>query len=235
MSLIPTANSGSPNGDYYFIENIGGSGAVGDPGNAPTLKGTQFGALRVGDPITGMVIRGDPAGTGLGFVRGGLAAGSSITLGASTASPSNVVLTDGLTTVNTSLTIAGAGADFVVPDQITLGGNLVFSAGGSISGYQTFQIPVVASGAQVNPVGLTAGTYALTYVAPGAGNEPAQPSGVFVWSGTSWFGNAISFNFTAGVPNCAICPTAGGATLTIGGSAGAQPLPATIFLRKLLN
>lgn len=234
MSLLTATNAGSAT-NTYFIQNIGGPGAVGDPSSAPTIKGTQFGTIRVGDPLTGLVIRGDPAGTGLGFIRGGLAAGSNVTLGASTASPSNVVLTDGLTTVNTSLTIAGVGADLTVPDQINVGGNVNFTAGGSISGYQTFQIPVVASGAQVNPVGLTAGTYALVYVAPAAGNEAAQPSGVFIWSGTTWFGNAVSFNFTAGVPNCAICPTAGGASLTIAGSAGAQPLPATIFLRKLLN
>lgn len=232
MSLLKSSNNGTES-TPYFIENIGGSST--DPVNAPTLKGSPAGSVRVGHPTTGMVIRGDSAGTGQGFIRGGLLAGSSVQLGASSGSPANVVLTDGLTTVNTSLTIAGAGADLTVPDTINVGGNLNFTAGGSISGYQTAQINVVASGAQVNPAGLTAGTYALTYVAPGAGNEPAQPSGIFIWSGTTWFGNAVSFNFTAGVPNCAICPTAGGATLTIGGSAGAQPLPATIFLRKILN
>jgi hypothetical protein len=135
--------------------------------------------------------------------------------------------------VNTSLTIAGAGADLTVPDTINVGGNINFTAGGSISGYQTAQIAVAGAGAQANPAGLTAGTYALAYVAPAAGNEPAQPSGIFIWSGTTWFGNAVSFNFTAGAPNCAICPTAGGATLTVGGAAA--PFPATIFLRKLLN
>lgn len=231
MSLLTSINSGAPNKNY-FIENIGGPGTAGE--DAPCIKGTAIGAVRVGELNTGLVIRGDPAGTGLGFIRGGLAAGSSVTLGPSTAEPDHVVLTDAAITLNAPVVLAGAGNDLTVPDDINVGGDVVFTAGGSISGYQTFQIPVVASGAQVNPVGLTAGTYALVYVAPGAGNEPAQPSGVFVWSGTTWFGNAISFNFTAGVPNCAICPTAGGATLTIGGSAGAQPLPATIFLRKLL-
>jgi hypothetical protein len=144
-------------------------------------------------------------------------------------------MSDALVAVAAPLAVQGAGNDLTVAGDIIVGGNLDFSAGGSISGYQTYQIPVVASGAQVNPVGLTAGTYAAVYVGSGAGNEPAQPSGIFIWSGTSWYGNAISFNFTAGVPNCAICPTAGGATLTVGGSGGAQPLPATIFLRKLLN
>jgi hypothetical protein len=234
MSLLKSSNNGTES-TPYFIENIGGHAGV-DLTLAPCIKGTAIGAVRVGNQQKGLVIRGDASGAG--FIRGGAqnaGAGSSVTIGASTDSPSNVVLTDGLTTVNTSLTIAGAGADLTVPDTINVGGNLNFTAGGSISGYQTAQIAVVASGAQVNPPGLTAGTYALTYVAPGAGNEPAQPSGIFIWSGTSWFGNAVSFNFTAGVPNCAICPTAGGATLTIGGSAGAQPLPATIFLRKILN
>jgi hypothetical protein len=195
----------------------------------------------VADPNAGLVLVGGGIGGAplVSGLRGGYddtTNGSQVRLGASVASQSNIVLTDTLTTINTSVNLAAVGADLTVADQISLGGNLLFTngaAGASISGYQTAQIAVAAAGAQVNPVGLTPGVYTAVYVAPGAGNEPAQPAGVFVWSGTTWFGNAVSFNFTAGAPNCAICPTAGGATLTVGGAA--VPLPATIFMRKMMN
>lgn len=235
MSLIPTANAGAPAGDLYYVENIGGPGAT--AADAPCIKGTTLGAVRIGNPAAGVLVRGDllSSTTPANRIAGGQTAGGSLTIGNSTTSFQNVVLTDGLTTVNTQLTLSGT-ADIVVGGDVQVGGNLEFTngaAGASISGYWSAQAAIAAAGAVPNPAGLTQGTYLVVFVAGGAGNENAQPSGVFYWSGTTWVGNAVSFNFTAGAPNTAIGPVAGGATLNIGGAA--IPLPATMYFRKLLN
>jgi len=237
MSLLTSVNSGSPNLSY-FIQNIGGNGAAGN--SAPCIKGTAFGAVRVGDPAVGIVIRGDA--TGAGFIRGGgatSAGGSSVTIGASSASASNIVLTDGFTTVTGTLSVPGAG-DISVGDDISLGGDLIFTngaTGSSITGFYFVTTAVAAAGAQANPAGLTAGTYLVVYVptASTPGIEGQQPSGVFYWSGVSWAGNAVGANFSAPGPgpDIAILPTAGNATLTVGGST--PSVPGSLFWRKLLG
>ena len=235
MSLIPTANAGAPVGDFYYMENIGGSGATN--GEIPTIKGTPFGTIRVGNSANGLVLNGQT--TGAGAIRGGGAssvAGSVLTLGASTAQPAQITLSDALVAIAAPLAVQGVGNDFTVADDINVGGNVVLTngaAGKSISGYYSAQTAVAASGAQANPAGLTQGTYLVVYVGSAPGNEFAQPSGVFYWSGTTWAGNAVSYNFTGGDPNCAIGPVAGGATLNIGGAG--IPLPGTLYWRKLMN
>jgi hypothetical protein len=228
MSLLSSTNAGSATVDY-FIRNLGGSGD--QPANAvPCIAaGDAFGAIRIADPDAGMVIVGGGiGGTPLvSGIRGGAAAGSTVTLGSSTASFQNIALTDAATRINTDLTLGAA----ATPGS----GDIIFANGGtgsSISGYYSVSTAVAATGAQANPAGLTAGVYSVVYVP--AGGAPGQnPSGVFIWSGANWFGNAIGANFTAGVPDIAILPTAGLATLSIGG--GAASVPGTLYWRKVLN
>jgi hypothetical protein len=231
MSLLTTVASGSV-GTKYYIENLGGNGD--QPDNAvPCIKtGDAFGAIRISDPGAGLVIVGGGIGNTplVGGIRGGGASGTTLTLGSSVASATNIVLTDGLVTVSGDMVLSGAGSDLSVGGNINLVNGQ--SAGKSISGYYAVSTAVAGTGAQANPAGLTAGVYNVLYVATG-GAVGQAPSGVFVWSGTQWFGNAIGANFTAGVPDIAILPTAGNATLTIGG--GAPSVPGALFWRKLLN
>jgi hypothetical protein len=219
----------------YFIENIGGSGAAGAP--APCIKGTTIGAVRVGDPTVGLVLRGED--TGAGYIRGGGAtsvAGSFLTLGASLAQPAQITMSDSLVAISAQVAIQGAGNDLTVADDIITGGNVVLTngaSGKSISGYYSASTAVSATGAQANPAGLTQGTYLVVYV-PTGGAQGQQPSGVFYWSGTNWNGNAVGANFTGPTyPDIAILPSVGNATLNIGGAA--PSVPGTLFWRKLLN
>jgi len=228
MSLLTSTNAGSATVDY-FIRNLGGSGD--QPANAvPCIAaGDAFGAIRIADPDAGMVLVGGGIGGAptVSGIRGGGAAGTTVTLGSSVASQQNIVLTDGATRINTDLTLGAAA---------TVGsGDLVFangSTGSSISGYYSVSTAVAGTGAQANPAGLTAGTYLVVYV-PTGGAVGQQPSGVFYWSGTAWNGNAVGANFTGPAPDIAILPTAGGATLTVGGAAAS--VPGALYWRKLLN
>lgn len=233
MSLIPTANSGAPVGDFYFVENIGGPGFT--AADAPCIKGTTLGAVRVGNPEAGVIIRGDTLANA-NRIAGGQQAGGSLTIGNSTTSFQNIVLTDAATTVNTPLTI-DQGFGIITDGDVSCGGDLVLAngpAGKSISGYYSANVVVAGAGAVPNPAGLTNGVYLAVYIGNGAGNENAQPSGVFYYSAVGgWSGNAVSFNFTAGAPNCALGPVAGGATLNIGGAA--VPGAGTVYFRKLMN
>lgn len=231
MSLLKTANNGSVS-EPYFIENIGFPGGV--DASAPCLKGSTLGTIRVGNPSAGTVIRGDTVALN-NRISGGQVAGGSMTLGNSTTSFQNIVLTDGATTVNTPLTIDN-GFGIITDGDVSCGGDLVFANGAtgkSISGYYSSVVSVAGAGAVPNPGDLTQGVYLVVAVAPGAGNENAQPSGIFYWSGTTWVGNAVSFNFTAGAPNMAIGPVAGGATLNIGGAS--VPANPSLYFRKLMN
>jgi hypothetical protein len=240
MSLLATVNAANAQ-QSYFIENIGGNGD--QPNNpVPCIKtGDAFGAIRIADASGGMVLVGGGIGGAplISGLRGGYndtTNGSQVRLGSSVTSFQNIVLTDSITTINGTLNVPGGG-DIVVGDDISLGGDLTFtngqSAGASISGYYAATVAVAGAGAVANPAGLTAGVYLVVYAGSGAGNENAQPSGVFYWSGTAWVGNAVSFNFTAGAPNTAIGPVAGGATLNIGGAS--VPGAGSVFFRKVLN
>lgn len=235
MSLLTAVTSANTQ-QKYFVENIGGPGAT--AADAPCLKGTTLGAVRIGNPSAGVLIRGDTlAGSGGNRIAGGQTSGGALTIGNSTTSFQNIVLTDGVTTVNTPLVMAGAGVDLTVPDDINLGGDLIFTngpSGASISGYYSATVAVSASGSQTNPAGLTQGVYLVVYAA----NTPTlgqQPSGVFYWSGTAWVGNAVGANFTGAPPDCAILPASStsGATLAIGGFA--PVVPGSLFFRKLMN
>jgi hypothetical protein len=162
-------------------------------------------------------------------VRGGGAAGTTLNLGSSAASATNIVLTDGLTTINGDMVLSGAGSD------LSVGGDIVLvngASGKSISNYFSVNTAVSIAGSQANPAGLTPGVYNVLYV-PTGGAEGQQPSGVFVWSGTQWFGNAAGVNFTGPVPDIALYPAAGNATLTVGGAL--PSVPGALYWRKLLN
>jgi hypothetical protein len=231
MSLLTSVNSGSPN-QNYFIENIGGNAA--QPTNAvPCIKaGSSFGAIRVGNTANGLVIVGGSGDDLVTGIRGGYAdttGGASVAIGSSTAVQNNIVLTDVVTTINTDVNIAGVNSDLSVGGNINLTNG---ATGKSITGFYSVSTAVAGPGAQANPFGITAGTYLVAYV-PTGGAQGQQPSGVFYWSGTAWVGNAIGANFSAGVPDIAILPTAGNATLTIGG--GAASVPGALYWRKLLG
>ena len=82
MSLLTSTNEGSPLQKYY-IENIGGAGlGVGD---APCIKGTTLGTVRIGDIADGVLIRGDTVAN-VNRIGGGQVAGGSFSIGNSTAS-----------------------------------------------------------------------------------------------------------------------------------------------------
>lgn len=220
-----------------YIQNIGGNGN--DISVAPCIRGTALGAVRVGDPTNGLILRGDTVAN-IDQIRGGTAAGGSLLLGSSSASFQNIALTDNLTTINTPLSQVGNIAitgDLATTGNIGVGNNLVFingnSQGDSVSGYYLASVPFAGQQVLANPAGLTAGVYSVV-LATGNADREAQPSGIFIWSGTTWFGNAVSAAFGSSPvgPNCIVVPANGGATLEIKGSGA--PTGNAIY-RKLLN
>jgi len=133
-----------------------------------------------------------------------------------------IVVTSGpdLTTIATNATCSQG---LTVTGAATLNGSLdTFSNrdihGYSDTGYVSTFISQVGAGPVANPVPLPQGLYSVMVVPENAGNEAAQASACCYWNGAAWSGNGVSFNFTAGAPNVAIGPAAGGATLEIGGA-----------------
>lgn len=152
-----------------------------------------------------------------------------------TVNTSNLFVNTGTNQVGINTTAPGA--ELGVNGDISANGNIILSGGGSsgksISGYYVNTSPFTSSGGPVaNPAGLTPGLYSIIVV-PTSGNEPAQASAVCFYTGTTWSGNGVSFNFTAGVPNVAIGPVTGGATLNIGGAG--IPTSGNVVFRKLMN
>jgi hypothetical protein len=228
MSLLQSCNNGS-SGQSYFIQNIGFAGGV--TVDAPCIQGSTLGAVRVGNPASGLVIRGDTVANA-NNIRGGQVSGGTFQLGNSTTSFQNIVLTDGVTTVNGTLATAGA---VTVLNGLSVSGDITLlqgAAGDSISGYYTQLVPVLGSGPVINPIGLTQGLYNAAVVPTNAADRLASPSGLFYWSGAEWSGNAVSSAFSAGVPNCVISPVAGLATLEVTGTG--VPAGQLVF-SKLLN
>lgn len=226
MSLLPSCNNGATS-QSYFIQNIGGAGVT--AADAPCIQGTTLGAVRIGNPAAGVIIRGDTLSSNNNRMAGGQVSGGSLSLGNSTTSFQNIVLTDNLTTINTPTAIGNS-------NGLSIAGNLVFSGapvGSSISGYYSGSTAVVGSGPVANPAGLTAGLYAVMLNPTNDADRLASPSSVFYFSGTQWvMGNAVSSAFTAGVPNCVISAAAGLATLEVTGTG--VPAGALIF-SKLAN
>lgn len=238
MSLLSSTNSGNESQEY-FIKNIGGNGTAGAV--APCIAGTSIGAVRVGDPKVGLVLRGDA--TGAGYIRGGGAssgAGSFLQLGASDASPANIFMSDALTTINTSVNLAAVGADLTVNDQITLGGNLVFSAAGSISGYYNASVPSASYADSsdtpiANPVGLTAGWYIVAVATAAGGQQEEQVSTIVHRSaGGLWDIGGTIRSATTPSGTFGLKPSADRTTMVVQNSSGAAQT-ATIYWAKLLN
>jgi hypothetical protein len=234
MSLLTSVASGSV-GTKYYIENIGGEGD--QPLNAvPCIKtGDLFGAIRISDPGAGLVIVGGGIGNTplVGGIRGGGAAGTSVTLGSSTASQTNIVLTDGLVTFNADVVLSGAGSDLSVGGDINLVNGQ--SAGKSISGYfsgvTTLVVPNTGVGQAVaNPADITAGLYAITTDFTTGGNEAIQVATVAYWTGAVWQGGSTLSANTL----CVLAPGAGGAAMSIAQSGGGA-VTANVRFRKLLN
>lgn len=239
MSLLTSTNAGNEACDYY-IRNLGGNGIGTNP--APCIGGTAVGAVKVGDPTVGMVLRGDASGSG--FIRGGGAtsvAGSSLTLGASTAQSAQIVMSDTLIQVNAPLTIAGAGNDLTIPDDILVGGNVVFSnnaTGASISGYYNANLasasyPDVTDTQIANPPGLTAGWYIYALACAPNSQQEEQVSVIVHYNGTL-FDIGGSIRSTAGTGTFGFKPNAARTAMMVQNSTGAAQT-AIVFVAKLLN
>jgi len=230
MSLLQTFDHVAAQTPSY-IQNIGGPGLGAN--DAPCIKGSTLGAVRVGDATNGLILRGDTIAN-QDQIRGGTAAGGSLQIGSSAFSFQNIALTDGITTVNSTLNAQGPVAMY---DDLFIAGNinLTGTSGESISGYYKATVAVAASGSQANPAGLTPGVYFVIYK-PNTVTLGQQPSGVFYWSGTVWSGNAVDGNFTGPSPDCAILPASStsGATLAIAGS-GPPVVPGVLTFSKVLN
>jgi hypothetical protein len=157
-----------------------------------------------------------------------------VTLGASTASPSNVVLADGTTNVNGIFAVNGsiqaktAGATPVSLDTYVNRDIHGFSDTGYIVSFSAPQ----GSGPIPNPAVLPEGLYSVIATAPGDPNIGAQVSATCYWTGTAWLGAGVSTSFTGGTPNCAILPVAGSAQLSLGGVG--VPAGTVVAFRQLL-
>ena len=232
MSLLPTCYAVSPDANFNYVQNISRDGSIAQ------ISTNGLGSLEVECNPAGVP---NPVAT----ITTSQLDNASLRFGSSRTTYQHLVLKDGvgganpLATFNTDVLCAqdlDINGIALVTGQVQALSDIVLVNGGigkSISGYWSNTQAVSATGAQANPAGLTAGVYLIVYIATGANNEDAQPSGVFYWSGTTWSGNAVSFNFTGGAPNCAIGPVSGGATLNIGGASA--PVPGNLYFRKLLN
>lgn len=218
MSLLTSVTEESK-GVSQFIEASYTAG-----GAAMIATGSAAGIARIA-PAT----QGPSAGNA--FLRAGPGA-SALSLGASDAVNSAISMTvtpSVATFLNTDVNVTVPGTALAVSNSIvaTAGapgaGTLATFCnrdvnGFSDSGYSNLTTTVVGGGAIANPAGLSPGVWSVIVTPQGAGNEAAQASAVCFWSGAVWSGNGVSFNFTAGAPNVAIGPVAGGATLNLGGA-----------------
>jgi hypothetical protein len=225
MSLLPLVNHGSANQTYY-IENLGGTGD--QPANAvPCIRaGDAFGAIRIADASAGMVIVGGGIGGTplISAIRGGGAAGTTLQLGASLASPTNIVLTDAATGVNTNLTM-GVGTS-ISAVNLSISGNLDMNQTQVVDNLRYQQAFNVADGTNDVALGtaqpaLAQGSYAI-FVSV-TGDPQIQPSAIGFWNGAIWSGgaNGAAFTYPGGNVAVGIRPAAGGATLVMSNGSGA--------------
>lgn len=210
--------------------------------NGNTTTGPVYvasGNLTIGAAPTGMTLSAAPAA-----IRGNGGVGATLTLGASSTSGFNIALTENLTTINTSVSIATVGADLTVNDAITLGGDLNLTNGNAsgksiLGGYVGSTYLPSAQGSIPNPAGLTEGLYAVIAIPDAANTQGSQASGIFFWTNSRWFGNGVSALISqvgpVFEPNLAIYPwTAAGPTLFMAGPALAYAGPnINVVYRKL--
>jgi len=239
MSLLSSVNAGSP-ALPYFIPN---SGDLSAPVVA-SASGNGLTALRIGDKNAGLVLQTSQlTPSNIATVRAGPAAGGTLLLGSSGASPNGIVLTDNLVTINDPMTFSN-GVSLSVNNAISAqaGANPAAATldtytnrdihGYSDKGYANSVVAIAGAGAIPNPAPLPAGLWSVMLVTPnGLGQEVAEASAVCYWDGVRWAGCGVSFAFTAGTPNAAISPVVGGATLQI---AGAGVPAGNVVFRQLL-
>jgi hypothetical protein len=243
MSLLTSVNEASADADL-FIRNISGTGINGDA--VPCIKaGEVFGALRVNNPLTGLIITGGggsvaPLVSGVCGGYSNTTGGSQVRFGASLSSFQNVVLQDNLTTINGGLTVSGAGNDIIVNDDISLGGDIIFTASGSITGYYSANTTALncadATDTVVpNPSALTTGTYAvMASTAPGGQAQQQIATIARYTSGVGWlFGGCMSN--TAGSGRFGFNVATDRSTLVISNSTGSTQNGITVNFSKLLN
>lgn len=238
MSLLPVVNKGADS-VAYFMENIGGPGLT--AADAPCIKGTTLGAVRVGNTAAGVLIRGDTLSTA-NRIAGGQTSGGSLTIGNSTTSFQNVVLTDGATTVNTPLTI-DQGFGIITDGDVSCGGDLVLANGAtgkSISGY--YSVPTAALNCPdatdtvvPNPAGLTQGYYIVAVsTAVGGQNQQQVSSIAYRTSGGLWaIGGCCSS--IAGAGRFGLNVSLDRTTMVLSNSTGVAQNGCTVYFSKLMN
>lgn len=238
MSLLPSVTAGNSN-QYYYIENIGGSGATNV--EVPCLAGTPFGTVRVGNATNGLILNGQTSGAA--NIRGGgatSAAGSFLILGASTAQPAQITLSDAIVTIAAPLAVSGAGNDLTVADDVNIGGDIILNGtGGSISGYYNATTPSASYADSTdtpiaNPAGLTEGWY-IVAAQTGVGGQQEQQVNVIVHrSAASLWDIGGTVRSVAGAGTFGFKPSADRTTMVVQNSTGAAQT-ATIYWAKLLN
>jgi hypothetical protein len=170
-------------------------------------------------------------------VRGGAVSGGTLNLGSSTASVNNVVLTDGVVTMNGDVVVAGAGSDLSVGGDIVLANG--DTAGKSISGYYN-EVTASASYATnvdtpiANPAGLTAGWYIVAAATAVGGQTEEQVSVIVHRSAGGLWDIGGSIRSIAGAGTFGFKPSLDRTTMEVQNSSGAAQT-ATIYWAKLLN
>lgn len=242
MSLIPTANSGAPTSDYYYIENLGGSGIGSD--DVPCIKAGDFlGGLRVNNVSTGMILFGGSGTVNptIQGIRGGWGStavnGGSVRLGASATSFQNIVLTDNLTTINGAVAMDVSGAD------LTIGGDLVFTNGGigsSVSGFYSvntaaLNCPDASDTVVPTPSTLTTGWHVVSAsTAPGGQAQQQVATVVRYTQGVGFlFGGCVSN--TAGSGRFGFNVSTDRTTMVLSNSTGAAQNGVTVNFSKIAN
>jgi len=218
MSLLTSVNDESQN-ISQFIPAAYTSGGARMIATAASEGAVRIAAATSGPSAGGAFLRGGPGATGL-VLGANDSVNSQIVMAATPSAAVNLnsntnVSVPGTTFTVTNAMIATAGA----PGAATLDTYVNRDIHGySDTGYVDETVTRVGAGAVANPGVLPQGLYSVIVVPQGPGNEAAQASAHCYWDGAAWTGNGVSFNFTAGAPNVAIGPAAGGATLTIGGA-----------------
>ncbi len=234
MSLLTSVNGGTV-ADPYFHVNAGAQAQAGFP--VPVILGSSIGTVRLGDASGGMILRGDPT-TGNGSIRGGAAAGCSLTLGASTSTAASVILTDTALTTTLPITTSGAASD------LNVGGNIVMSNGAtgkSTSGYYNTTspgatYPDVADTPLTTPAGLTTGWYILSMAAPPGSQNEQQVSTIVHYNASSGeFDIGGSIRSTAGAGDFGFKPSINRTQMEVHNSTGFPQANIVVYWVKLLN
>lgn len=218
MSLLTSVNDESQN-ISQFIPAAYTSGGARMIATASAEGVVRIAAATSGPSSGGAFLRGGPGATGL-VLGANDAVNSQIVLATTPSAAVNLNSNTNVSVPGTALTVTNAMiATAGAPGAATLDTFVSRDIHGfSDTGYVDETVTRVGAGAVANPAVTPAGLYSVIVVPQAPGNEAAQASAHCYWDGAVWTGNGVSFNFTAGAPNVAIGPAAGGATLTIGGA-----------------